>query len=101
MAVSHVTDKVKKTHFMKYWIIYKPPDYNTCMIIEIFINIIILVIFSTEWYKHDFVWGMFGRHAMDGTVVEDMNIDDDVDMEVDVVGRELVGTVDVNVSSSS
>ena len=72
-----------------------------CLIITIFFNIIILVIFSTERYKHDFLWGMFRRRqrklrsAMDGTVVEDINIDDAVDMEVDALGGELVGTVDV------
>ncbi|KAK1374252.1 hypothetical protein POM88_030445 [Heracleum sosnowskyi] len=36
---------------------------------------------NSEWYKHDFLWGMFRhchgklRSAMEGTVVEDMEID--------------------------
>ncbi|KAK1374249.1 hypothetical protein POM88_030442 [Heracleum sosnowskyi] len=54
---------------------------------------------NSEWYKHDFLWGMFRhchgklRSAMEGTVVEDM--------EIDMLGGNIVGTVDVVIPKQS
>lgn len=48
-----------------------------------------------------FSWGIFRRHrgnlggALERTILEDMDIDDDDSMEVDMVGGGIVGTVDV------
>lgn len=58
--------------------------------------------------KCDFLWGIYRhRHrklkgAAEETMVVDMEIDsEDVDMEVDMVGGEIVGTVDVIVKKQS
>ncbi|XP_074329382.1 uncharacterized protein LOC141667007 isoform X1 [Apium graveolens] len=56
----------------------------------------------SEWYRHDFLWGMFRhrhgklRNAMEEKVGEDVNIDD-----VDIVGGDLVGQVDVVIPMQS